>query len=86
MGDFNGRIGHHISDCDKEINVNGDQLLNFRDDSDLCILMHASKGILNLPTSSLHLCSPFQQNRKVKIHHQFTSFPKQSGKDSPPRK
>ena len=24
--------------------------------------MHASKGILNLPTSSLHLCSPFQQN------------------------
>ena len=27
------------------------------------VLMHASKGILNLPTSSLHLCSPFQQNR-----------------------
>ena len=26
-------------------------------------LMHTSKGILNLPTSSLHLCSPFQQNR-----------------------
>ena len=26
-------------------------------------LMHASKGILNLPTSSLHLCSPFQQIR-----------------------
>ena len=26
-------------------------------------LMHASKCILNLPTSSLHLCSPFQQNR-----------------------
>ena len=26
-------------------------------------LMHASKAILNLPTSSLHLCSPFQQNR-----------------------
>ena len=26
-------------------------------------LMHASKGILNLPTSSLHLCSRFQQNR-----------------------
>ena len=26
-------------------------------------LMHASKGILNLPTSSFHLCSPFQQNR-----------------------
>ena len=25
--------------------------------------MLASKGILNLPTSSLHLCSPFQQNR-----------------------
>ena len=25
--------------------------------------MHASKAILNLPTSSLHLCSPFQQNR-----------------------
>ena len=23
--------------------------------------MHASKGILNLPTSSLHFCSPFQQ-------------------------
>ena len=49
-------------------------------------LMHASKAILNLPTSSLHLCSPFQQNRKVKIHHQFTSFPKQLGQDSPPRK
>ena len=32
-------------------------------------LMHASKTILNLPTSSLHLCSPLQQNRKVKIHH-----------------
>ena len=26
-------------------------------------LMHASKGILNLPTSSVHLCSPFQQDR-----------------------
>ena len=26
------------------------------------ISMHALKGILNLPTSSLHLCSPFQQN------------------------
>ena len=25
-------------------------------------LMQASKGILNLPTSSLHLCSPFQHN------------------------
>ena len=36
--------------------------------------MHASKGILNLPTSNLHLCSPFQQNRWVRIH-QFTSFP-----------
>ena len=57
-------------------------------------LMHASKAILNLPTSSLHLCSPFQQNRKVKIHHQFTSFLKtivsrfttakiKLGKDSP---
>ena len=50
------------------------------------LLMHASKAILNLPTSSLHLCSPFQQNRKVKIHHQFTSFPKQLGQDSPPQK
>ena len=29
----------------------------------LILLMHASKAILNLPTSSLHLCSPFQQNR-----------------------
>ena len=36
--------------------------------------MHASKGILNLPTSSLHLCSSFHQNRYVKIHHQFTRF------------
>ena len=27
------------------------------------LFMHASKGILYLPTSSLHLCSPFQQNR-----------------------
>ena len=26
-------------------------------------LMHASKGILNLTPSSLHLCSPLQQNR-----------------------
>ena len=26
-------------------------------------LMHVLKGILNLPTSSLHLSSPFQQNR-----------------------
>ena len=49
-------------------------------------LMHASKGILNLPTSILHLCSPFQQNRWVKIHHQFISFQKQLGQDSPPRK
>ena len=29
----------------------------------LHISMHTSKGILNLPTSSLHLYSPFQQNR-----------------------
>ena len=29
----------------------------------LNLLMHMSKGILNLPTSSLHLCSPFHQNR-----------------------
>ena len=29
----------------------------------LTAFMHASKGILNLPTSSLHLCSPLQQNR-----------------------
>ena len=56
------------------------QQLNF------IIFMHASKAILNLPTSSLHLCSPFQQNHKVKIHHQFTSFPKQLGQDSPSRK
>ena len=27
------------------------------------VLMHAPKSILNQPTSSLHLCSPFQQNR-----------------------
>ena len=26
---------------------------------------------------SLHLCSSFQQNRWVKIYHQFTSLPKQ---------
>ena len=52
----------------------------------MATFMHASKAILNLPTSSLHLCSPLQQNRKVKIHHQFTSFPKQLGQDSPPRK
>ena len=39
-------------------------------------LMHASKRILNLHTSSLHLYSPFHQNCKVRIHHQFTSFPK----------
>ena len=44
--------------------------------------IHPSKGILNLPTSS----SPFKQNRWIKIHHQFTSFPKQLGQDSPPRK
>ena len=35
-------------------------------------LMHISKGMLNLPTSSLHLCSPFQQKLWVKIHHHFT--------------
>ena len=29
----------------------------------LALFMQASEGILNLPTSSLHLCSPFQQNR-----------------------
>ena len=52
----------------------------------LVLLMHASKAILNLPTSRLHLCSPLQQNRKVKIHHQFISFPKQLGQDSLPRK
>ena len=46
------------------------------------MLMHMSKGIMNLPTSSLHLCSPLQQKRSgftinsplfqnnwVKIHH-----------------
>ena len=42
--------------------------------SDNKLLMHESKGISNLPSSSLHLCSPFQQNRKVKIHYQFTFF------------
>ena len=37
-------------------------------------LVHASKGILNLPALCLHLCSPFHQNRQVKIHHHFTLF------------
>ena len=31
--------------------------------ANLARFMHASKGILNLPTSSFYLCSPFQQNR-----------------------
>ena len=39
-------------------------------------LMQPSKTTLNLPSSSLHLCSPLQEIRRVKIHHQFTSFPK----------
>ena len=39
-------------------------------------LMQPSKTTLNLPSSSLHLCSPLKEIRRVKIHHQFTSFPK----------
>ncbi len=38
MSDCNGRIGHHIPNCDNTINMNGERLLNFRDDSGLCIL------------------------------------------------
>ena len=38
--------------------------------------MQLSKTTLNLPSSSLHLCSPLKEIRRVKIHHQFTSFPK----------
>ena len=38
--------------------------------------MQPSKTTLNLPSSSLHLCSPLKEIRRVKIHHQFTSFPK----------
>ena len=40
------------------------------------VFMQPSKTTLNLPSSSLHLCSPFKEIRRVKIHHQFTSFPK----------
>ena len=39
-------------------------------------LMQPSKTTLNLPSWSLHLCSPLKEIRRVKIHHQFTSFPK----------
>ena len=47
-------------------------------------LMQLPTGFLNSPSSlSLHLCSPFHQNCCVKIHHHFTSFSKQLGKDSP---
>ena len=52
----------------------------------IIVFMHSSKGILNLPTSSLHFVSPLQQNHWVKIHHQCTSFLKQLGQDSPPQK
>ncbi|XP_072023451.1 uncharacterized protein [Amphiura filiformis] len=38
MSDCNGRIGKEIPFCDEEINVNGQRLLNFRDDSGLHIL------------------------------------------------
>ena len=40
------------------------------------LFMQPSKNTLNLPSSSLHLCSPLKEIRRVKIHHQFTSFPK----------
>ena len=43
---------------------------------ELSMLMQPSKTTLNLPSSSLHLCSPLKEIRRVKIHHQFTSFPK----------
>ena len=36
----------------------------------------AVKDHLEPPSSSLHLCSPLKEIRRVKIHHQFTSFPK----------
>ena len=39
-------------------------------------LMQPSKTTLNLPSSSLHLCSPLKEIRRVKIRHQFTLFPK----------
>ena len=42
----------------------------------LVLFMQPSKTTLNLPSSSLHLCSPLKEIRRVKIHHQFTSFPK----------
>ena len=75
-----------LVDCGKQRVSNKVLKALFRGRPDQTSLMHASKAILNLPTSSLHLCSPLQQNRKVKIHHQNTSFPKQLGQDSPPRK
>ena len=40
------------------------------------LLMQPSKTTLNLPSSSLHLCSPLKEIRRVKIHHHFTSFSK----------
>ena len=45
-------------------------------DADIGSLMQPSKTTLNLPSSSLHLSSPLKEIRRVKIHHQFTSFPK----------
>ena len=38
--------------------------------------MQPSKTTLNLPSSSFHLCSPLKEICRVKIHNQFTSFPK----------
>ena len=43
-------------------------------------LIQPSHANLNLPTSSRHLCSPLEENCRVKIHHQFTSFSKKKKK------
>ena len=49
--------------------------------------MQPSKANLNLPTSSLHLCSPLGENFRVKIHYQLVHLvlKKKWGEDSSPR-
>ena len=49
-------------------------------------MINPSIGIFNSPSSSLHLRSPFLQNRCGKIHHHFISFLKQLVSDLPPRR
>ena len=59
------RVLCHVGVCDEydTINFKGLSFANPLFYKDWLSNARVAKGILNLPTSSLHLCSPFHQNR-----------------------